>query len=289
MSKATLPLLSLLIVTGQSGAGLSSTLKCLEDIGYEALDNFPLDLFPALFEENRETRNPKPIALGVDTRTRQFSTEQLKKSLAAIEDRSAYKIVFISCQEEKLQQRFSETRRPHPLAKERTVIEGIHAEHDILAPIQDMADIVIDTTDLSIHDLRRTITGMFADDKEKKLTINLLSFSYKKGLPRAADIVFDVRFLKNPHWDETLRDLTGKNEDVGKYIQQDENFSAFLKQLKNMLKLLLPAYEKEGKHYLTIAFGCTGGKHRSVFLARTLNQWLISEDHCSQVQHLEID
>ena len=272
-----------LIVTGPSGAGLSSALKCLEDIGYEALDNFPLDLIPSLFEPERD--NPKPIALGIDTRSRGFSANNIEKALGT----RPYKILFIDCQIEKLQQRFSETRRTHPLAIDRPVIDGIHAEKNIMGPIRDKANIMIDTTDLSIHDLKRQLNATFGDQETSPLTIHCISFSYKRGLPRDADLVFDVRFLKNPHWQETLRAFTGKDHKVQKHISEDALFTPFIEKLKETLTLLLPAYEKEGKRYLTIAFGCTGGKHRSVFCTETIKDWLISKSWVARAQHREID
>ncbi|MGB1077190.1 MAG: RNase adapter RapZ [Bdellovibrionales bacterium] len=276
-----------LVVTGQSGAGLSSTLKCLEDLGYEVLDNFPLDLVPALLE--RREANGKPIALGIDARSTLFSLERLVGVLELLNAKHTAKLVFVTCQDEKLQQRFSETRRPHPLGKDRPVMDGIHAEHILLDPVRQICDTVIDTTELSIHDLRRFIDGMFGVDARQRLCVNFLSFSYKKGLPREADLVFDVRFLKNPHWDDALRPLTGKNLDVQAHIKEDPLFSSFQEKLQEMLTLLIPAYEREGKRYLTIAFGCTGGKHRSVFCAEAFDQWFKACDLAqSQVQHREI-
>lgn len=277
-----------LVVTGQSGAGLSSTLKCLEDIGYEAFDNFPLDLIPALLE--KRVHSSKPIALGVDARAQFFSSETLEKTLQDIPPQQPHEILFIACNEEKLTQRFSETRRAHPLAKDRPVIDSIHAEKKILDPIKKLADHTIDTTDLSIHDLKRHVMGLFGDDQNSNLSINVFSFSYKKGVPRNADLVFDVRFLKNPHWDEALREMTGKDKQVGDYIRTDETFKAFEDSLKSMLEILIPAYTKEGKRYLTIAFGCTGGKHRSVYCTETINKWIKGRfsDSRSQAQHREI-
>ncbi len=255
----------LLIVTGLSGAGMSSGLKSFEDMGYEVLDNFPLDLIEHLVMKKRE----RPIALGIDTRTRNFSAAKLKK---AVKTHSA-DLLFITCKHSVLQKRFTETRRKHPLAKDRPISDGIAKEQEILAPIKDSADLVIDTTELSIHDLRRTLEGYYNIENKQKLTISLVSFGFRNGLPREADIVMDVRFLKNPHWDKKLKPLNGKNKKIGDYIKQDKSFDVFMTNFKTMIEPLLERYNHEGKSYLTIAIGCTGGKHRSVFTVESLSKW----------------
>ena len=256
----------LLIVTGLSGAGLSSALKSLEDLGYEVLDNIPLALIPALLEG----KSDKPVAIGVDSRTRNFSAAKLKK---AIKDFKA-KLVFITCKHSVLQKRFTETRRKHPLAQDRPVSDGIHKEQDLLAPLKEIADLVIDTTELSIHDLRHVIEGNFASGNKQKLTVSLVSFGFRNGVPREADIVMDVRFLKNPHWDKKLKAKTGQDKQVGAYIAEDEGFEEFIGNFKKLVEPLFARYAHEGKSYLTIAFGCTGGKHRSVFVVETMAKWL---------------
>lgn len=270
----------LLIVTGLSGAGMSSALKALEDIGYEVLDNFPLELLEKLVEN----QSSKPIALGVDTRTRNFSVAKLKK---AVKTQNA-KLLFITCKHSILQKRFTETRRKHPLAKDRPVSDGIMKEQELLAPIKEIADLVIDTTELSIHDLRRAIEGSYNIENKQKLTISLISFGFRNGIPRDADIVMDVRFLKNPHWDKKLKSLTGKDAEVGKYIQKDESFSGFMTNFKTMVEPLLERYNHEGKSYLTIAIGCTGGKHRSVFTVEELSKWFRTLKIKTNIKHRDL-
>lgn len=256
----------LLIVSGLSGAGMSSALKSLEDTGYEVLDNIPLSLVDALIAE----KSDKPIAIGVDSRTRNFSPAKLKKAIKAY----GAQLLFITCDDAVLQKRFTETRRKHPLTKDRPISDGIKKEQELMAPLKSVADLVIDTTELSIHDLRHVIEGHYAANQEKSLTVSLISFGFRHGVPREADIVMDVRFLRNPHWDKKLKAKTGKDKKVGAYIQEDENFDIFTENFKNLIKPLLERYSHEGKSYLTIAFGCTGGKHRSVFMVETMEEWL---------------
>lgn len=257
---------NLIIVTGLSGAGMSSTLKSLEDMGYEVLENFPLSLITELLS----TPSDKPIAIGVDSRTRNFNPTELK---TAVQNHNA-KLVFITCKHSILQKRFTETRRKHPLAQDRPVSDGINKELDLMTPLKETADIIIDTTELSIHDLRRTIEGHFARGDKQRLTVSFVSFGFRNGIPRGADIVMDVRFLRNPHWDEKLKPLTGKNKEIGAYISQDESFQPFMTNFQNLIEPLLERYAHEGKSYLTIAIGCTGGKHRSVFITEEMSAWL---------------
>ncbi|NCC20931.1 MAG: RNase adapter RapZ [Alphaproteobacteria bacterium] len=257
----------LLIVTGLSGAGMSSALKSLEDFGYEVLDNFPIPLLdPLLDQEETEGRR---IAVGIDSRTRGFSPVALIDTV----DRRGAELLFMTCDDAVLQKRFTETRRKHPMAKDKPVKDGIRLEHTLLEPVQARAHLVIDTSGLSIHDLRRMMEGYYGSP-EGRLTTTIMSFGYRNGLPREADIVMDVRFLRNPHWDPKLKPLTGKQKKVGAYIEEDENFAPFIENLKKTLAVALPRYAHEGKTYLTIAIGCTGGKHRSVYVAERLAEWL---------------
>lgn len=258
----------IIIVTGLSGAGISSALKSLEDLGYEVFDNFPLDFIDGLIGQDPE----KPIAIGIDSRVRNFSPQDIIEKRDKIKAQLAY----ITCDDTTLLKRFTETRRKHPLAKDRPVEDGIRKEKKILHTLQKEADLLIDTSDLSIHDLRRFLEGHYAIDSQKRLTVSLVSFGFKNGIPREADIVMDVRFLRNPHWDTDLKPLTGLNPKIGNYIEEDENFERFIQSFKNMIEPLLPRYSHEGKSYLTIAIGCTGGKHRSVYCVELLEQWLES-------------
>ena len=271
---------NLIIVTGLSGAGMSSALKSLEDIGYEVLDNFPISLIEDLLAERTE----QPIAIGIDSRTRNFSASKLK---AAIKKYKA-QLCFITCKHSILQKRFTETRRKHPLAKDRPVSDGINKEIELLEPLKEIADLNIDTTDLSIHDLRRMIEGHFAIGSTQKLSVTLTSFGFKNGVPRESDIVMDVRFLRNPHWDKDLKHLTGQSSKIGAYVSEDDSFDEFIQNFKNLIEPLLARYSHEGKSYLTISIGCTGGKHRSVFVVETLNAWLKDLSIKTHIHHRDM-
>lgn len=273
----------LLLITGYSGAGLSSVLKTLEDLGFEVFDNFPLPLLHNLVEH--PNKDNKPIAIGIDARTRGFDASTI---MAFVKDNKA-ELIFITCEPHELQRRFSETRRRHPMAGGKSVKSGIKAEETILGDLQHGADIAIDTTDLSIHDLRHVLEGHFLSDRAKTLNITLMSFGFKHGLPREADIVMDVRFLKNPHWDPDLKPLTGMDKAVGKFIAQDPDYEAFLSNLKSLIHPLLPRYKKEGKAYLTIAVGCTGGRHRSVHMIETLGAWLKDDGLNPHIEHRDLN
>lgn len=273
----------LLFITGLSGAGMSSSLKVLEDLGYEVFDNFPLTLIEGLLSETQH--HGKPIAIGIDTRTRGFDPQAIIDKVATLGAR----LLFITCDEEKLQQRFTETRRRHPLAGDRPVSAGIKKEFSLLFPLREIADPIIDTTDLSIHDLRRIISGYFEENKGRRLNVTIMSFGFKNGLPREADIVMDVRFLKNPHWDLKLRPLTGKDSEVQDHIEGDPSFEDFLRHFKDMIAPLFERYTQEGKSYLTVAFGCTGGKHRSVYVAEKIAAWATERNIPASIEHRDID
>ncbi len=270
----------LIIVTGLSGAGMSSALKALEDVGYEVLDNFPISMMDELLAE----KTSRPIAIGIDSRTRNFDALKLKE---AVKTHDAT-LCFMTCKLSVLQTRFTETRRKHPLAQDRPVSDGINKEIGLLKPLQGSADLIIDTTDLSIHDLRRLLAGHFAVEGAQKLSVTLTSFGFKNGVPREADIVMDVRFLKNPHWDKDLKPLTGQNSKVASYIKEDESFDSFIADFQSLLEPLLERYTHEGKSYLTIAIGCTGGKHRSVFVVETLNEWLADLGVKTHIHHRDM-
>jgi UPF0042 nucleotide-binding protein len=272
----------LIIVTGLSGAGMSSALKAFEDIGYEVLDNFPLSLLDPLLAE--DTQRERPVAVGIDARTRGFDPEAVTDKARDVQAG----LVFLTCDSEILHRRFSETRRTHPLAGDRPVNDGIRSERQWLSPLQDKADLVIDTSHLSIHDLRREIEGHYRLEDKPLLWVNLLSFAYKHGLPREADIVMDVRFLRNPHWDKNLCNLTGHDERVAHYIREDASYKPFMQHFTQMMQHLLTRYVDEGKHYLTIAIGCTGGKHRSVHVAEALRGELAASDMQITVQHRDM-
>lgn len=259
---------NLLIVTGLSGAGMSSALKVLEDLGYEVFDNFPLPLIDELVAKTEP--GGKPVALGIDTRTRGFDTQGIMQKV----QQYGARLLFVTADETVLQKRFTETRRMHPLATDRPVSAGIKKELALLYPLREVADPLVDTTELTIHDLKRVLNGYFGDSATKKLNISLMSFGFKNGLPREADIVMDVRFLKNPHWEPDLKPMTGQDKPVQDYIAKDAGLEPFLHNFKNLLEPLLQRYRDEGKTYLTIAMGCTGGKHRSVYVVGLIEEWL---------------
>ncbi|CAO3415811.1 RNase adapter protein RapZ [Azospirillum doebereinerae] len=279
----------IVLVTGLSGAGMSVALKALEDLGYEAVDNLRLSLVPALLQQADPKR--RPLALVIDSRTRDFSARNFLDELDTLEARDDLdvKLVFLDCGDEVLQRRFTETRRRHPLAVDRTVPDGIARERSLLFPLKERADVTIDTTQLSIHDLRRILSGHFQRDAQAALQVFVTSFSFRLGLPREADLVFDVRFLTNPHYDPALRALTGLDPAVAARVEGDADFPAFFRNLTELLRPLLPRYNQEGKSYLTIAIGCTGGKHRSVFVAERLSAWLAELDIKVNLSHRELN
>ena len=277
--------MKLVLVTGMSGAGKSVALKTLEDCGFEAIDNLPLAFLPSAAMPGE-----RHIAIGVDIRSRDFSIAHFQDAIAPLHDNKKIdlKVVFLDADDEVLRRRFTETRRRHPLALDRPVLDGIHHERARIEGLRDLADLVIDTSELSAADLRKIVTAQFARE-ERTLSVVLTSFSYKRGLPREADMVFDVRFLKNPHYDAKLRPLTGLDREVGNYIESDPGFMDFYQRLLDLLMPLLPRYLEEGKHYLTIAIGCTGGKHRSVYLVQKLGAFLYEDGYNVTLRHRDLE
>ncbi len=275
-----------LIITGLSGAGISTVLKALEDFTYEVFDNCPISLIPQLLEGRNDEVEAKycGVAIGVDVRARGFSPEAVIEMAEQINAR----ILFITCEDSVLYKRFTETRRSHPLARDKSVSFGVRTERQLLEPLLDAAEFLIDTTDTSIHDLRHILEGHLAVKTDENLTVSLTSFGYRNGIPRSADVVMDVRFAKNPHWQAELKPKTGQEPEVGAYILQDPDYVMFLENFKNMLKPLLPRYAQEGKSYLNIAIGCSGGKHRSVFTVETLGEWLKGEGVRIYIEHRDM-
>jgi len=279
--------LPVVVVTGLSGAGLSTAMKCLEDQGYEAVDNLRLSLLMALVSQFHD----RPLAVGIDSRTRDFNAKRLLTELQELRKQPDLRVslLFMDATDEALQRRYMETRRPHPMAADRQVQDGIAAERAVLAPLKHNADMVLDTTDLSIHDARRVLSGQFHLDDGPELHIFVTSFAFRHGVPREADLVFDVRFLDNPHWDPRLRPMTGLDEPVQRYIEHDPDFNGFFDNLTKLLSPLLPRYAREGKYYLTVAVGCTGGRHRSVFTVRRLVSWLREHGYNVQEAHRDVE
>lgn len=280
--------MQLVLITGMSGAGKSGALKTLEDSGFEAVDNIPLHLIAALVGTGSVERN---LAVGVDIRSRDFSPEHFVQAVLPLRLNPLVRlhVVFLDCDDEVLRRRFTETRRPHPLADDRTVIDGIRHERSLLEPLKPYASLVLDTSDMTPTDLRRVIGGHFSSVAEPKFKLHVCSFSFKKGLPREADMVFDVRFLKNPHYDDKLRPLTGRDASVGAHIETDPDFTNFFARLQALLQPLLPRYREEGKSYLTIAIGCTGGRHRSVYVAEKLAASLEQSGYNVSIRHRDLE
>lgn len=279
-SKNTAP--QTVIVTGLSGAGMSSVLKTLEDLGFEVFDNFPLPLVKPLVQDTQT--NLRPIAVGLDTRTRGFSPKDVLKTAKEINA----KLLFITCDQEVLQRRFVETRRRHPMADHGHIKTGILKEQNILSSLYADADFTIDTTHLSIHDLKHLLRSYFKITPDSTLNISLMSFGFKHGAPRNVDMIIDVRFLRNPHWDKKLKPLTGKDQPIADYVSEDPAFAPFMTHFKAMLDTLLPRYAAEGKSYLTIAIGCTGGRHRSVFTVEYLKSWMKDKGLSPYIEHRDL-
>ena len=278
----------LFVITGMSGAGRSTALKTFEDMGYEAVDNLPLSLLPNLVVPSPAHL---PLAVGVDVRTRDFAVPALIEALdrLAAEHELDLRIIFLDCDDDRLERRYTETRRRHPLAAERPVADGIKLERERVRPLRDRANLVIDTSLLTPSDLKRVLHGHFSTEAAPGFSIFVTSFSYRRGLPRDADIVLDVRFLTNPHYVPALQPLSGKDQAVGDYIAADPDFQPLFEQFCGWLGRLLPRYEREGKSYLTIAIGCTGGRHRSVYVAERLAAWLGQERYRVSVAHRDLD
>lgn len=277
------------LVTGPSGAGRSTAIRVLEDLGYEAIDNLPLSLMPRLLAGPGHDR---PLALGIDTRNREFSANALIELIDTIGHGRGQRleVLYLDCREDVLLRRFSETRRRHPLAPAESPELGIAREFDLLAPVRARADILIDTSDLTPHDLRAEVEGWFAPDpKGRRLAVSVNSFSYKRGLPRGIDMVFDCRFLRNPYWEAELRTLDGRDARVAGHIEQDARFAEFFDRVAGLMRMLLPAHAEEGKAHLSVAFGCTGGQHRSVALAEKLAKTLAEEGWPVSIRHRELE
>jgi RNase adaptor protein for sRNA GlmZ degradation len=277
----------LVLVTGMSGAGRSTALRVLEDEGYEAIDNLPLSLLNAVVNEVGLQR---PIAVGVDIRTRDFAVGPILEQLdgLAANPRFAITLLFIDCDDEVIGRRFTETRRRHPLAQGRPVADGIAVERRLVAPLRERADLVVDSSHLTPAELRQHLLGRFGLEGTLGMSVFVTSFSFRQGLPREADLVFDVRFLTNPHYDPELKPLSGRDAAVADYVARDAGFAPFFGQLTAMLEGLLPRYEREGKSYLTIAVGCTGGRHRSVFVAERLAAWIGARGRQVHLAHRDI-
>jgi UPF0042 nucleotide-binding protein len=278
----------IVLVTGLSGAGRSTAIRALEDLGYETIDNLPLSLLPNIVTaQNR----PSQIAVGLDARNRDFSVHGMIDMLQHLSEipSIAYDLVFVTCDNDVLVRRFSETRRRHPLAPAETPLAGIERERDLLVPIMARSDIVINSSEMSPHDLRADIARYFTTERSVGLAVSVQSFSYKRGLPRGVDMMFDCRFLNNPYWQPELRKLNGCDKDIQDYVQADPRFSEFFAKISDLSRFLLPAYTDEGKTHFSIGFGCTGGQHRSVALAELLAKALANQGWQVSIRHRELE
>jgi UPF0042 nucleotide-binding protein len=278
----------LVLVTGPSGAGRSTAINALEDLGHEVIDNLPLSLVPRLID------GPplgKPIALGLDVRNRDFNATALIELIDSLtrDPRLTIEVLYLDAAPPVLIQRYSETRRRHPLAPDGDPAAGVEREIDLLAPIRVRADVLIDTSDMSPHDLKAEIGRWFGRGAAGKLAVSIESFSYKRGVPRGVDMIFDCRFLSNPHWVSGLRDLDGRDSKVLAHLRKDPRFAEFIERVRDLILFLLPAQVAEGKAHLSIGFGCTGGQHRSVAIAEIVGNALAESGWPVSKRHRELE
>jgi RNase adapter protein RapZ len=276
----------LLLVTGLSGAGKSTALAVLEDLGWETIDNFPVRLLKRLVAKSEEPRGR--LAIGFDSRTRGFVPADIIALVKELSERPdlALTFLFLDCAGGELERRFNETRRRHPMAAGRPVMEGIAAERELLEPLRRWAEVVIDTSSMTSNDLQGQVRSLFADDGgAAAMTLTLSSFGFARGMPPLADLVFDMRFLDNPHWVPGLRELTGQDQPVGAHIENDPAFADAFERIRDLLMVLLPRYQAQGKPYVHVAFGCTGGRHRSVYTAERMAESLRASGFSPTVRH----
>jgi RNase adapter protein RapZ len=280
----------ILLVTGLSGAGKTTVLQTLEDLGWEAVDNFPIRLAgPLLDLPSPEGRNASsvPLALGFDSRTRGFQADMLIAQIKQLQARSDLEVMtlFVDCAGTEIERRYSETRRRHPLAQDRPAIDGIAQERMMMEPLRRWADSVMDTSKLSASDLQTEIRERFRVEDGAQMNVQISSFGFSRGVPHNADLIFDMRFLRNPHWDADLRPLTGMDAVVSAYVAADPSYEEAVTKIRDLLLFLLPLYDGQGKAYVNIAFGCTGGRHRSVHVAEQFGKWLREAGFSPTVTH----
>ena len=274
----------LILVIGQSGAGRTTVIHILDDQGFDTLDNVPVHLIPRVVP--RELVD-KPLALGLDIRSKSFSLQNLMKEISNWKalSKSSVVILFLECSLDVLIKRFSLTRRPHPVPGENNLELSIKRELKLIAPLREKADFVLDTSNTSPNELRLKLGSIFPLAKNRSINIMLQSFSFRNGSPSGVDMIFDCRFLKNPNWEDGLKDLNGTDVEVKNYLRKDESWESFNKSLIQMLLTIIPAFEKEGKSYLSIGLGCTGGQHRSVFVAEQLYKHLLDKSYDVKIIH----
>ncbi|MBO22883.1 MAG: RNase adapter RapZ [Rhodospirillaceae bacterium] len=277
------------VVTGLSGAGRTTALKALEDMDCEAVDNLPVRLMGTLIRQG--PAEGRGLAIGVDVRTRDFDAGRFAheiEELRAVVD-TPVELLFLDSANDIIARRYTETRRIHPMASDRPLTDGIVAERRLLAPLREAADFVMDTSHSNIHEFANLLRDRVVGIATGEPNVLVISFSYRNGVPRDADMVFDVRFLRNPHYDPALRPLTGRDAGVGDYVAADPDFDEYFARLTNLLALLLPRFREEAKSYLTIGIGCTGGRHRSVYVAERLREWMAERMTRVELRHRELD
>jgi len=276
------------LITGPSGAGRSTAINALEDMGFEAIDNLPLSLLPRLVDGEPLDR---PLAIGLDIRNRDFEVNAILDAIRLLANNAnvSLDVLFLECSKDVLLRRYSETKRRHPMAPDDSPEFGIETEIELLAPIRHQATVHIDTSDYSPHDLKNALQDWFDPEHSAKMAISVQSFAYKRGVPRGVDMVFDCRFLRNPHWDAVLRKLDGRYESVRNFVQEDVRCAPFFQHVSELIELLLPAFIEEGKTHVTIGFGCTGGQHRSVTLAEMLMNALAKQGWQASIRHRELE
>ena len=280
----------ILLVTGVSGAGKTTVLKTLEDLGWETVDNFPIKLAAQLLKipaSGGEDGPNIPLALGFDSRTRGFDAGALIQQIKALQTQPNLEILtlFLDCAGVEIERRYAETRRRHPMAQDRPAMDGVAIDRNLMEPFRRWAETVVDTSKLSAYDLQQVIRERFTSEKTPHSTITVTSFGFSRGVPHNADLVFDLRFLRNPHWDSALRPMTGMDASVAEYVAADPKYDEAMQKIWDLLRFLLPLYDAQGKAYINIAFGCTGGRHRSVHVAETFGNWLREDGFALTVSH----
>lgn len=276
--RARSPRQRIMLVTGLLGAGKTTALKVLEDLGWEAIDNFPIRLLDRLIDSPASTaqaqaqESPAPLAIGFDARTRGFNPHDIITRVKRLGSRDDLELttLFLDCSSQELERRYNETRRRHPLAADMPVSSGISQERELLEPLRRWADLMIDTTVFAVNELQQVVRERFGTESRRAMTVTVSSFGFSRGMPPVADLVFDMRFLDNPHWVDELRPLTGRDAAVADHIRRDAAYGGAYSRILDLLLFLLPLYEAQGKAYVHVAFGCTGGRHRSVFVAEEI-------------------
>jgi RNase adapter protein RapZ len=285
---------TILLVTGLSGAGKSTALRALEDLGWEVVDNLPIALMRSLLASPPPLAadgSAQSLAVGIDSRTRGFSADGVVRAIKRLRERGGHDVatLFLDCSGAEIERRFSETRRRHPLADDRPIADGVARERELLEPLRRWAEHLVDTSNHSASDLKAEIRQRFARADGVGMAINVLSFGYSRGMPRNADLVFDMRYLRNPYWNEQLREGTGRDQDVVDYIAEDMAYASSLASIEALLTQLLPRYQQADRAYLTIAFGCTGGRHRSVHVAERISSHLRAAGYALHLTHRNLN